>query len=730
MKMVGRRCAAFILILSTVLVGEGPISLAQGASAWPDELLSDSAFYNVWSREDAPIAMRAAVRSWLWGPVPFAVANETYAESPTGKRLVTYLDKARMEVNDPAADRGSQWFVTSGLLVKEMVSGLMQTGNTRFEPREPAKVPVAGDLGNTTAPTYASFAEHTAPVPDAKGAHIAEGIMRDGSIFSVPVSPPLPGPDSYLFSRVYYDPVTGHNVAGIFREWMDQKATVLENGRLVQGQLLDPLYVLGRPLSEPYWADVPIKGVPVRVLVQLFERRALTYNPQNPSEWQVEMANVGRSYFEWRYRGRAVEPAISAELRQNAVYVRGWNWPAAQPVRVQIDLSGGATPLSGPQNGIPDTTGRFFLTLPLNPQLQGALLSGANITVSGTAVELSVALPFAARNAVKKVQLEGELSQVSPSRSPTQKVVLTDRGGKAWSLSLAASTKLIYSEGVAAGVDVLRSGMAVSVEGAESGGDVSVTSLRLMSVSRTGASFGYDVQPDEKSLRISGKGWPAEKGVVFSLRTLATQADKTVVSLAADSRGNVLGSVQLPARSTLPEGALWLFAMSTDKGAVLAQVALLFEYPAGNTQGPPTLTLLGATGEQIGGVGSYCTQTMCVDKIGVPLPPDALKVASGEVLGLRSQYGPDPNAGITPTRFVADLYVYPDIGSNQGTLVDGIFYFRPGGAPLYTTGQLPGRPFSISLPNSLAPGKYAVVVFVGWPDGDGSYGFTLEVGGR
>ncbi len=331
-----------------------------------------------------------------------------------------------MEVNDPSAYQNSQWFVTSGLLVKEMVSGLMQMGTNYFEPREPANVPVAGDLGNATAPTYASFAGHTAPVPDAKGAHIAEGITRDGSIFSVPVSPTLPGPNSYLFSRVYYDPVTGHNVAGIFREWMIQRATILEGGRLVQGQLLDPLYVIGKPLSEPYWADVPVKGVPVRVLVQLFERRALTYNPQNRPEWQVEMANVGRSYFDWRYGDKALEPAIFAELRQNAVYVRGWNWPAVQPVRVQIDLIAGRAPLVGPESGLPDATGRFSLTLPLNAQLQGALLSGANITVSGTSGELSVALPFAARNFVTKEQLEGELRQVSPSRSPIQKVVLDD----------------------------------------------------------------------------------------------------------------------------------------------------------------------------------------------------------------------------------------------------------------------------------------------------------------
>src|SRR5205085_2221786 len=35
--------------------------------------------------------------------------------------------------------------------------------------------------------------------------------------------------------------------------------------------------------------------------VQLFERRVLTYNPANPPATQVEMGNVGRHYYNWRY---------------------------------------------------------------------------------------------------------------------------------------------------------------------------------------------------------------------------------------------------------------------------------------------------------------------------------------------------------------------------------------------------------------------------------------------
>src|SRR5438093_12790684 len=60
---------------------------------WAEEWQAESAFYNVWSRGDEPVAGSTVARSWMWGPAPFAVANEPYAESPSGLRLVEYLDK-------------------------------------------------------------------------------------------------------------------------------------------------------------------------------------------------------------------------------------------------------------------------------------------------------------------------------------------------------------------------------------------------------------------------------------------------------------------------------------------------------------------------------------------------------------------------------------------------------------------------------------------------------------
>src|SRR5438045_7696836 len=80
---------AFILLIASntpTLFHSSPTHAA--GNAWPDEWLADSAFYGTWSRADEPVAGGSATRSWLYGPVPFAVANEAYAQSPTGKRLV------------------------------------------------------------------------------------------------------------------------------------------------------------------------------------------------------------------------------------------------------------------------------------------------------------------------------------------------------------------------------------------------------------------------------------------------------------------------------------------------------------------------------------------------------------------------------------------------------------------------------------------------------------------
>ena len=82
---------------------------------------------------------------------------------------------------------------------------------------------------------------------------------------------------------------------------MNQRGVVYENGRFVNGQVMDWVFAFGYPVSEAYWMRAKLGGVETWMLVQAFERRILTYTPSNPAAFQVEMGNVGQHYRRWRY---------------------------------------------------------------------------------------------------------------------------------------------------------------------------------------------------------------------------------------------------------------------------------------------------------------------------------------------------------------------------------------------------------------------------------------------
>src|SRR5437762_598470 len=90
------------------------------------EDFADPAFQAVWEKSDKAVAAGQVARPWLWGDAPFATKEEPYDEATTGARLVQYFDKSRMELTNPFGDKNSQYYVTNGLLTKELVSGEMQ----------------------------------------------------------------------------------------------------------------------------------------------------------------------------------------------------------------------------------------------------------------------------------------------------------------------------------------------------------------------------------------------------------------------------------------------------------------------------------------------------------------------------------------------------------------------------------------------------------------------------
>ncbi|HZG69294.1 MAG TPA: hypothetical protein VEZ12_21350, partial [Herpetosiphonaceae bacterium] len=257
----------------------------------PAKQFIDPSFAQVWSRTDQAIANNRAKRTWMWGPEGLAGRVEVYQQANGGARQVQYFDKARMEITDWQRDRANPWFVTNGLLVREMIEGRVQIGDAEFMGRAPADVAIAGDASDPRAPTYASLAGLLDRVPDRTGETAGLLLRRDGS-----TAPAAARPETRL---AHYVPETGHNIAQVFWEFLQSRGPVGDGSR--QDVLIDWVFAMGYPISEPYWTRVTVGGVEQDVLLQAFQRRVLTYTPSNPAGWQVEMGNVGRHYYQWRY---------------------------------------------------------------------------------------------------------------------------------------------------------------------------------------------------------------------------------------------------------------------------------------------------------------------------------------------------------------------------------------------------------------------------------------------
>ena len=280
----------------------------------PPPIQADPAFQRTWERTDRPVADGQATRTWIWGPQPNTQAiMEPYDEAPNGQRQVQYYDKSRMEITNPAADSTSIWYVTNGLLATELISGQMQVGDNRFENRNPASVNVAGDANDANGPTYATFTPLLDANPSPTGTTLIQRVNRAGQVTE---DPALGGQGITIG---FVDQVTNHGIAAPFWNFMNSSGTVYENGVFINANLFEnAFFATGRPITEPYWADVLVGGTNRLVLIQCFERRCLTYTPDNAPEWRVEMGNIGQHYFAWRYQdqGAAENPAVQPLLGQ------------------------------------------------------------------------------------------------------------------------------------------------------------------------------------------------------------------------------------------------------------------------------------------------------------------------------------------------------------------------------------------------------------------------------
>src|SRR5690606_12586348 len=255
------------------------LTVLGGSAATP----GDGSFRRTWERADRPVLEAQASRTWMWGPEAFSnPLTEPYAVAPGSQRSVQYFDKSRMEDNAYRAD-GPPWDVTNGLLVVELITGHMQTGDSTFEQRVPAAVNVAGDADDPTGPQYATFAKLLDAPPAAVGMALTARVDRAGNISDDP------GLTGQGVSVALVDEVTNHAIAAPFWDFMTSSGTVYVDGQLVSEPLFEnPYFATGRPVTEAYWASVKVAGTYRDVLMQCFERRCLTYTPGNPAGFVVE----------------------------------------------------------------------------------------------------------------------------------------------------------------------------------------------------------------------------------------------------------------------------------------------------------------------------------------------------------------------------------------------------------------------------------------------------------
>ncbi len=185
------------------------------------------------------------------------VTGEKVLGPPIGPVLdnVQYFEKGRLE--DHSAEFLGDWAYAYGLLVPELISS-------------GANVKIAGSEG----PTYGDLAGRVAADARITTPSTAGGVVNnaDGSVF-VPF-------DAGLAGR------SGHIVPAYFWRYIND-AWLFPGGWL---------HDTGLPMSEAFTIEVTKGSEKRTVTVQVFERAILTYDPLNPTGFQVERANVGLAY--------------------------------------------------------------------------------------------------------------------------------------------------------------------------------------------------------------------------------------------------------------------------------------------------------------------------------------------------------------------------------------------------------------------------------------------------
>jgi len=301
-----RRLSVCIAMACMALVVIVPLAPARRVAALVP--FASPAFGAAWSPVDEPVASGAVQRPYLWGAGPSSAGlSESYRDAPDGMRLVQYFDKARMELTDPA--RGT---VTTGLLTRELVTGRIQIGDSpaSIEVRgRGSATAIVGDATNTF-PTYSQLRDRIdRPQPDATGQFVTDMLTLSPdatadttlAVQSGGMARAVDDPNAQL---LHFVAETGQTIPQAFWSFLTTDGMALDNGALVdRAPLFDWVPVVGLPISPAWWVTARVGGTSTAVMLQLYERRILTYTPANPPGFQVEMGNIGQHYYQWRYLG-------------------------------------------------------------------------------------------------------------------------------------------------------------------------------------------------------------------------------------------------------------------------------------------------------------------------------------------------------------------------------------------------------------------------------------------
>jgi hypothetical protein len=264
-----RRYYPIILTLVTLLCLASRETPARAASRF-----FDPAFQQQWQAGES-------LAPNFWGPLATAHEGsaEPYAQSKGGQRVVQYFDKGRMEITNSTTHA-----VTNGLLATELTTGNRQMGDAEFTTVPPPAIPIAGDP-DSLGPTYASLGGSSVRkpfVPRPTAEFVDVEVLGSGEVKAFPDGGSYP-----LAFIADYDDTTRHNIPRAFATYRQRVS----------------IAAIGLAITEPFWAHVKVGGQQKAVLVQVFERRVLTYTPINPPEYQIEMGNIGQHYYRWRYGG-------------------------------------------------------------------------------------------------------------------------------------------------------------------------------------------------------------------------------------------------------------------------------------------------------------------------------------------------------------------------------------------------------------------------------------------